>query len=101
MKDNCVWLPRERDGYTTNVEAPFTFARRSRESFVYHEGDRSATLYGEMLVGPVTFAFRRESIFRHWDPPHEDELITSAHKDVLLARLNAYMETTNTRFVLD
>ena len=62
-----------------------------RDTFDYVLGTRRATIYAELLTGPINRSICVWSI-RKWHPPHEDELMTGKDKTEILACLQKYFD---------
>ncbi len=62
-----------------------------RDTFDYIRGDRRATVYVEILTGPIKRRICVWSI-RRWQSPHDVEPMTQQEKDAILACLREYFD---------
>jgi hypothetical protein len=79
---------------------PYEFRRLGRDVFEYRAGNRRARLYGEMLTGPIAYAFRPQSVLQGWEPPHEAEPFSDDDRQVILRRFDDYMRASRTPYTI-
>jgi hypothetical protein len=70
-----------------------------RDTFDYIQGDRCATIYAELLQGPVERRICVWSI-RRWQPPHDAIEMTQQEKDVILSCLREYFDIRRIKYDL-
>ena len=73
------------------LKQSYRVTMRGRSGVVYEEGGKTVNIEAELLTGEIDLVLYFDSI-RHWQPPHEREVISQDEKWRIKENVTAALE---------